>query len=516
MQDNISHQIGDIASKSKTNEIFIIGKGPSLDFIDCAYLPSGTVINLNDSERIHPGDIGIFSANWVRHSLRTEGFRCRYYLAGRPLPPEIPHDVLPAIPIDLDENELEIVRLEKEEFFDESFVLLNALKLSLLIQRMRGQPQNVYFLGFDFSTVGGSLSRKIGADFSGSSDDERDAIIISQESAFRQFLHYFSDGKRLRIHHIGNRDYSSQSPIDFSRNLLGASSRPLGTPINLADPDRVLIVAELTNNHLGDPIRLVELVERSKEAGADLIKVQKRHVDSFYSREQLASYYWSPFGETLGDYRRGVELDDELLDLLEETCRKCEIEWFCSVLDYPSFEEIRRFNPRLIKIPSTISNHRDYHKKLAANYRGAIVVSTGLSEQEYIDHVLKTYANNEIVYLLHCVSAYPTPRDSCNLAVIQAYNELALSDARIIPGYSSHDLGSTGCMLAVAAGARMLEKHVKLGNVDWIHFDKVAIDLATDDFAKFVHDVRIVEEMVGCREKRILDCEHHKYSVRVE
>jgi N-acetylneuraminate synthase len=71
-------------------------------------------------------------------------------------------------------------------------------------------------------------------------------------------------------------------------------------------------------------------------------------------------------------------------------------------------------------------------------------------------------------------------------------------------------------MLAVAGGARMIEKHVKLNDVEWIHFDKVAIDLATDEFARFVSDVRTAEQMVGSGEKRVLDCEHHKYSVANE
>jgi hypothetical protein len=31
-------------------------------------------------------------------------------------------------------------------------------------------------------------------------------------------------------------------------------------------------------------------------------------------------------------------------------------------------------------------------------------------------------------------------------------------------------------MMAVAAGARMIEKHVKIGDLDWVHFDGVAID----------------------------------------
>ena len=493
--------------------IHVIGKGPSVDAVDLSALPPGVVINLNDSERIRVGDVGIFSANWVRHSLQEEGFRCGFYLAGKPLPAEVPHVVLPPIPLELDQDELEVVRLQHADFFDEGFVLLNAIKLATRIQALRGRPQTVYFLGFDFSLSGGSLSRKVGEDRSGASLGERDAIISSQEHGFRQFLHYFAKGDRLKLVHVGHKEYSGLSPADFNRRVIGIRTERRSGPIDLGRPDRVLVVAELTNNHLGDAQRLVEMVERATEAGADLIKVQKRDVDSFYTPEQLASYYWSPFGETLGDYRRGVELNDALLDLLDETCRRCGIEWFCSVLDMPSYEAIRRFNPRLVKIPSTISNHRDYHANIAASYHGAVVVSTGYTEEEYVEHVLHTYRNNPQIYLLHCVSAYPTPRNACNVGVVRHYRDLREKDPRIVPGYSSHDLGSLGCQLAVAAGARMLEKHVKLGDVPWVHFDKVAIDLRTDEFARFVSDVRQAEEAVGDGVKRVLEIEHHKYKV---
>ena len=81
----------------------------------------------------------------------------------------------------------------------------------------------------------------------------------------------------------------------------------------------------------------------------------------------------------------------------------------------------------------------------------------------------------------------------------------------IVPGYSSHDLGSFGCSLAVAAGARMIEKHVKLGDVPWVHFDKVAVDLKGHDFAKFVKEIRTAERIMGSEVKRILPCETHKY-----
>ncbi len=507
-------EITQLLQQSPSSPVFVIGKGPSLDEIALDALPSGLVINLNDSEKIHPGHIGIFSGGWVRAGLQESGYRCQHYLAGQPLPPSVPHTVLPKVPAELNHADMNTLRLERSEFFDEPFVLLNAIKVALALHRDSGVPIEVYFLGFDFSLVGGSASSRAGEDRSGVEIRERQAIITSQEAEFIQLFHYFGKRNRLVLHHVGDKTYSTHTPHRFNRVVCGRGLDGF-EPIRLANPDRVLVVAEFTNNHLGDPARLVEMIERAKEAGADLIKVQKRHVDSFYSQEQLESYYWSPFGESLGAYRRGVELNDGMLDLLDETCRKMEIEWFCSILDLPSFEALERFQPRLIKVPSTISNHRDYHRKLASRYHGAVVVSTGFTEGEYVDHVLDTYQENEVIYLLHCVSAYPTALKDCNLAVIREYDHLArrTERPRIIPGYSSHDLGSIGCMLAVASGARMLEKHVKLGDVEWVHFDKVAIDLTGTEFASFVSDVRRAEEIFGSGEKQVLPCEHHKYKV---
>jgi sialic acid synthase SpsE len=56
-------------------------------------------------------------------------------------------------------------------------------------------------------------------------------------------------------------------------------------------------------------------------------------------------------------------------------------------------------------------------------------------------------------------------------------------------------------MMAVSAGARMIEKHVKLGDVTWSHFDQVAVDLTNGEFKQFVEDVRRAERIVGDRRK---------------
>lgn len=522
MQENISRLIESIASKSRTDDVYLIGKGPSIDKIDCSKLPDGLIVNINDSERIRPGHLGIFSANWVRHSLKENGYRCGFYFAGKPLPASVPHLVLPAIPLELDEEELNTYRLQQPDFYDEPFVLINALKFTEALARHRGRPQTVYLLGFDFSTSGADLSRKVEVDYAAAVADARNSVVHAQEVDFRQFLRVYEKQDRLVLRHVGERDFSSATPADFNRAIGGspisvsAPSRRIAVPApepSAAPAQPADIIAEFTNNHLGNADRLVEMIERAKAAGATLIKVQKREVDTFYSKEQLNSPYWSPFGKTLGDYRRGVELDDRLLRLLDDTCRRHGIEWFCSVLDYPSYLAVKKFNPRLLKIPSTISNHRDFHARIAADYTGELVVSTGFTEPSYVDWVLNAFARNRRIYLMHCVSAYPTPHSACNVAVLRRYTEFAAANPRIVPAYSSHDLGSLGCLLAVASGARMLEKHVKLGDVEWVHFDKVALDLRTSAFTDFIRDVRHAEEIIGSPEKRVLDCEHHKYSV---
>ena len=123
----------------------------------------------------------------------------------------------------------------------------------------------------------------------------------------------------------------------------------------------VKIVAEITTNHLGQRDLLVEMVRRAKESGADFVKVQKRNVETFYSKRELESYYFSDYGNTFRDYRNGLELSKEDFFYLDAECKKIGIKWFASVLDKESLDFILEFEPKLLKIPSTISEFNEYH-----------------------------------------------------------------------------------------------------------------------------------------------------------
>lgn len=277
---------------------------------------------------------------------------------------------------------------------------------------------------------------------------------------------------------------------------------------------RTLVVAELTNNHHGDTDKLLSMIEFARDAGADMIKLQKRDINSIYTDEKLDSYYHSPFGNKFRDFRKGVELSNEQIEIAIKHSVSHNMPCFFSVLDSASYEKIRAFKMPLIKLPSTISNNRDYiHSVISSNESADLVVSTGFTDQSYEEWLLKQISNSiRNTFLMHTVSAYPTPDCDCNVSVVRHYNDLSKTlTSKIFPAYSSHDAGSLGSMLAVASGARMVEKHVKLEDADWIQFDSVALSLTSQDFHNYVNDIRQAERLCGRPQKRILESENHKY-----
>jgi N-acetylneuraminate synthase len=68
------------------------------------------------------------------------------------------------------------------------------------------------------------------------------------------------------------------------------------------------VIAEIGINHNGDLDLARRLVSAAHAAGCDAVKFQKRTVDVVYTADELAKPRESPFGETNGDLKRGLEL----------------------------------------------------------------------------------------------------------------------------------------------------------------------------------------------------------------
>ena len=522
--ENYYYQIKSIVSGLETNKIAIIGKGPSISNVDLDKLKKDfIIINLNDSERVIPGDFSILHRSWSYQSVKENGFKSRCYITDLNLE-SVPNINVNYLPDTYDSIETTVDRLLNNDLYIADFLFLTAIKLSIIISDILEQKVRIYFLGFDFNIPKQQKPNTFNL-YSDVDDLQFKSVFLkTQEEYFERVKQFFNQNESpADIIHVGQNPYSDisieafntgkQQNIEYADIPEGYNSKLYKSVVEASNHGRTIIVAELTNNHIGDHFRLKEMVRLAKEAGADLIKVQKRNVETFYTQEELASPYDSPFGTTLRDYRTGVELDEAMFELLAVECYRYEIPWFATILDYASLEFIKQYDCPLLKIPSTISNHRNYIKTFSEVYQGDVVVSTGFTDQQYEEFILDLFGNrSNNLWLLQCTSSYPAPPEACQISVVRHYHTIQQNKySNVKPGYSSHDIGSLGCMLAVAAGAKMLEKHVKLGNLDWVHFDGVALDLYNEEFKRFVKDIRKAEIMCGSEQKQIHKVEHHKY-----
>lgn len=511
MMEDFLNQIKNIASTLKTDNIIVLGKGVSVDSVDLAALSKFFIIGINDAERIIPCDVSVFHEEWVVKSLEDNHFNSEHYITSVDFQSSKRINKILTGYSPIQQNEIDVMvgslvrNLDDAIFNLDEILFFSALKISRYLSKFTEKKLNVYMIGFDFDTSSG-YSKYINVDYSVNKNDLKESRINPQEHYFLNALYMLKDSE-LSINHVGYKNYSSISPEDFNNKFL-----PL-QPFNQPQTSQyeILITAELTTNHFGDRKRLEKMVRLAHSSGANYIKVQKRDIYTIYSHEQLNSKYISPFGTTFEDYRKQLELDYDDFIFLDNLCKKLNIEWFTSVLDKVSLDFILQFDPKIIKIPSTISDHKDYIEYVANNFNGEIVLSTGMTDIKYEKWVLETFKNVEKVYLMHTNSAYPTPDSDCNVSVVRHYHDLSKKYKNVIPAYSSHDNGHYGSSLAIAAGAKMIEKHVKLGNTEWAHFDAVALDLMTDEFSEYIGELRKTEIILGSGEKRVNKSENHKY-----
>jgi N-acetylneuraminate synthase len=259
------------------------------------------------------------------------------------------------------------------------------------------------------------------------------------------------------------------------------------------------IVAEIGINHNGDVSLAKKLIDAAFEAGCDAVKFQKRTVEVVYSPEELARPRESPFGATNGDLKRGLEFGTSEYGEIDAYCRERSIPWFASCWDEASADFVARFDPPCYKIASaslTDDNLLRHHRTLGK----PIILSTGMSSPEQIDHAVEVLGKENLV-ILHCTSTYPARLEELNLKVIPA-----LVERYDVPvGYSGHEVGLYTSLAAVVLGACFLERHITLDRAMWGSDQAASVE--PQGFNILIKHIRAVEIAQGDGAKRVYDSE---------
>ena len=257
----------------------------------------------------------------------------------------------------------------------------------------------------------------------------------------------------------------------------------------VGDGQPCFIAAELGINHNGDIEIAKKLIDAAGLGGCTAVKFQKRTVDVVYTREELAKPRESPFGATNGDLKRGLEFGATAYEVIDAYCRAKPILWYASCWDEASVDFIARFDPPCFKIASaslTDDNLLRHHRR----YDRPIILSTGMSTLEEIDHAVDVLGTSDLI-ILHCTSTYPSQVEELNLAVMDVMRERY----RVPIGYSGHEVGLAPSVAAAATGGCMIERHLTLDRAMWGSDQAASVE--PQGMWRLVKDVRAIEKARG-------------------
>ncbi|HEX4457400.1 MAG TPA: N-acetylneuraminate synthase family protein [Polyangia bacterium] len=256
-------------------------------------------------------------------------------------------------------------------------------------------------------------------------------------------------------------------------------------------------VAEFTTNHMGNLNVLLRMTEEAAKAGCSLIKMQKKDVETFYSKEKLDAPYESPYGKTYRDYRSIFEFGAEDYARFDRKCKEMGVGWFSTVQDIPSLHFMLQFDVSTFKIASSNARNRPLLEECARVIPTTkeLVISVAGSTPQQIEEALAIFPSHKI-WLLHCVAQYPCPVDKLRLGNIGEMRRRFASD-RVRIGYSGHEEGVTPSLAAVAMGAEMVERHFCLSRHSFVHH--IECSLEPDDFRLMVDSATSPEKIEAAR-----------------
>ena len=278
----------------------------------------------------------------------------------------------------------------------------------------------------------------------------------------------------------------------------------------VGDGSPTFIVAELSGNHNQDYNRALELVHAAKEAGADAVKLQTYTADTITINcddpifQINEGTIWD--GRTLYDLYQEAYTPWDWQPRIMEEATKLGMECFSSPFDFTSVDFLEEMNVPAYKIASYEINDIPLIRKVAKLHK-PIIFATGIAYPEDIRLALDVckQEGNEDIFLLKCVSSYPTPYEEVHLNIIPT---LAKTYG-CLTGLSDHTMGTAVAVGSIALGAKMVEKHLTLRRSDG--GPDSAFSMEPEEFAKMVQDIRIVEKALGSSEYKLTKTQEQEH-----
>lgn len=262
--------------------------------------------------------------------------------------------------------------------------------------------------------------------------------------------------------------------------------------VTIGDSVPPYIIAEMSGNHQGSLSKAKELLEECAKAGVNAFKLQTYSADSLTIKSERQEYVvndgpWK--GRTLYDLYSQGQTPRDWVEPLLELGKRIGVSVFSSPFSPSDVDFLETLNVPAFKIASFEINYEQLFRRIAETGK-PVIFSTGLAKLSEVAQavtLLKTL-HVENFCILKCTTSYPARLNDLNLNTIKHFAE----EHQVPIGFSDHTEGFTASICAVAKGAAVIEKHVKLDD------DSSSVDSSFSlpvsqlkDFVKACNDAKL-------------------------
>ncbi len=265
---------------------------------------------------------------------------------------------------------------------------------------------------------------------------------------------------------------------------------------------KTIIIAEIGECFNGDLAIADKLMSIAKGTGCDIAKFQTLDFENISTLDPEKEWF------------ERISLNPQKIEYLIDCAKRINIRILFTPENIKTCRWLVDLGLEDVKIASSTMADIKLLEFINNNFK-RVFMSTGMASLDEVKNAVGALNKIEDLYIMHCISEYPTGPllDKYGLKAL-SHEDTRLNMMRILMdlypqykiGYSDHTCGILAPIVAVAMGAKVIEKHITLDRKTPINnFEKGGKYLGTDhvlsleyqELKEMVSQVREVEKILG-------------------
>jgi len=255
------------------------------------------------------------------------------------------------------------------------------------------------------------------------------------------------------------------------------------------------IIAEIGVNHNGNTELAKDMMLAARDAGADCVKFQTFKADRVVTNSAPKAHYQlkttNPH-ESQVEMLKALELSDEQHVSLFNYAKQLDMVFMSTPYNIEDVDELEVLGVTAYKLASISCVEIPFIKYVASKQK-PVILSTGMATMSEVDAAVQAFkeVENENFILMQCTTNYPSRTEDTNITAMKTMADKYGCQV----GYSDHTSGNVACIMSIALGASVIEKHFTTDQ------NLTGPDQSTSanpsEFKNLVTEIRVAEKMLG-------------------